>query len=103
MRVVNKFLKNYKLILICSLGLLIAFEPRVFSAPFDFIFDLHGTHLSLGTWLSILVCVLFIIFNAILAITYLLSFNKNRIKFFISFGTLILMTYFFGLGLGHSW
>lgn len=103
MRVVNKFLKNYKMILICTLGLLIAFEPKVFSTPFDFIFDLRGTHLSLGTWLSLLVCILFIIFNMMLTITYLLSFNKNRIKFFISFGILILMTYFFGSELGHSW
>jgi hypothetical protein len=74
---VSTLSKQVKFFILPILGILIGIEPKLFIIPFDFIFDIQGTHLSLGGWLSLLFLVLAVFYDLFLFV-YLLKHNKTN-------------------------
>ncbi|MBA6354212.1 hypothetical protein [Colwellia sp. BRX9-1] len=60
-------------------GILIGIEPKLFIVPFDYIFDIHGTHLSLGSWISLLLLIVIVLYDLLL-LGYFITRYKTRKK-----------------------
>ena len=79
-----------KLFILPILGILIGIVPELFIDSFDSIFNIYGTHLSLGNWLVFLIFIITIVYDLFLFLYLLISSKGNRVLALISLLFLVL-------------
>lgn len=84
--------KHFKVFILPILFILIAVEPKFFIIPFDYVFDIRDTHLSLGGWLSILILILAVFYDFLLFLYCLKHSEKN--KYLVPVSILFLISQF---------
>ena len=68
-----------KLFFVPVLGMLIGIAPKLFIDSFDSIFNIYGTHLSLGNWLVFLIFIITIFYDFVLSLYLLKTFKADKI------------------------
>jgi hypothetical protein len=84
--------KHFKIFILPILFILIAVEPNFFIIPFDYVFDIHDTHLSLGGWLSILILMLAVFYD-FFTFLYCLKHSENN-KYLVPISLIFLISQF---------